>query len=58
MENINIKITRADDVAPKMESIDDLVSFLDSVNAQIGQGFTSGIIGSYSWELNYEKTGN
>lgn len=55
MENINIKITRADDVAPKMESIDELVSFLDSVNAQIGQGFTSGIIGSYSWELAYEN---
>lgn len=38
--------------------VDELVSFLDAVSAQIQQGFTSGVLGDVAWELTHEKESN
>lgn len=52
--DITIKITQRNPKQKTMDT-DELCSFLDSLNAQIGDGFTSGIIGEHSWSLNYEN---
>lgn len=51
--DITIKITQRDPEQKTMDT-DELCSFLDAVNAQIGEGIRSGIIGEHSWSLNYE----